>query len=59
MFKQGGCLPFTRSTNEAKLKACLWVRPSGLSRVGEEVKLHELQYETKWSMLGGKGWGEE
>ncbi len=32
-------------------------RPSGLSVVGEEVKLYELQYETKWSVLGGKGVG--
>jgi hypothetical protein len=28
-------------------------RPSGLSGVGEEVKLHEPQYETKRSVLGG------
>jgi len=34
-------------------------RPSGQSGVGEEVKLHELQYETKWSVLGERGWGEE
>jgi len=27
--------------------------------VGEEVKLHELQCETKWSVLAGSGWGEE
>ncbi len=33
-------------------------RPSGLSGVGEEVKLHELECETKWSVLGGRGWGE-
>jgi len=32
-------------------------RHSGLSIVGEEVKLYELQYETKRSVLGGKGVG--
>ncbi len=32
-------------------------RPRGLSGVGEEVKLYELQYETKWSVLGGREWG--
>ena len=37
----------------------MWSRPSGLSEVGENVKLHELQYETKWSVLAGKGWGEQ
>jgi hypothetical protein len=26
--------------------------------LGEEVKLHELQYKTKWSVLNGRGWGE-
>jgi hypothetical protein len=31
-------------------------RPSGLSGVGEEVKLYELQYVTKWSVLEGRGW---
>ncbi len=35
------------------------VRPSGLCWVGREMKLHELQYKTKWSGLGGRGWGEE
>jgi hypothetical protein len=25
--------------------------------MGEEGKLYELQYETKWSVLGGRGWG--
>ncbi len=29
----------------------------GLSVVGEEVKLYELQYETKRSVLDGRGWG--
>jgi hypothetical protein len=27
--------------------------------VGEEVKLNELLYQTKWSVLGGRGWDEE
>ncbi len=27
--------------------------------VGEKVKLVSLVYETKWSVTGGKGWGEE
>jgi hypothetical protein len=34
------------------------VRLSGLSGVGEEVKVHEIQCKTKWSVLGGRGWGE-
>jgi hypothetical protein len=25
--------------------------------VGEKVKVHELLYETKWSVLGGSGVG--
>jgi hypothetical protein len=33
------------------------LRPIGLSGVGEEVKLCELQYETKWSVMGGRWWG--
>ncbi len=32
-------------------------RPNGLSEVGEKVKLQELQYETKWSVVGERGWG--
>jgi hypothetical protein len=31
-------------------------RTSGQRGVGEEVK---LQYETKWSVLGWRGWGEK
>jgi hypothetical protein len=27
--------------------------------VGEEVKLHELQFKIKWSVLGGRVRGEE
>ncbi len=35
-------------------------RPSGLSGVGEEMKLCELQYETKRSvLLGGRGWSDD
>ncbi len=33
----------------------LSLRPSGLIGVGEDVKLNELHYETKWSVLGGRG----
>jgi hypothetical protein len=33
-------------------------RPSDLSGLGEEVKLYELQFETQWSVLGGRGWGD-
>jgi hypothetical protein len=51
----GGCLPFTRSANGVKLSLLLWCRPSGLNGVGEEVKRHELQCETKCSVLGGRG----
>jgi hypothetical protein len=29
-----------------------------MSGVGEVVKLYELQYETEWSVLGGRGWGD-
>jgi hypothetical protein len=39
--------------NEAKISLDK-SRPSGLSGVGEEVKIHELQYLTKWSVLGGR-----
>jgi len=51
----GGCLPFARSANGVKLILSLGSRPSGLSGVSKEVKLHS---ETKWSVLGGRGWGE-
>ncbi len=34
-------------------------RPNGLSEVCEKVKLQELQYETKQSMVGERRWGEE
>ena len=35
------------------------VRPSGMIGVGKEVKLHELHYETKGPVLGGRVCGEE
>jgi len=44
---------------ESSQALSLGSRTSGLSGVGEEVKLCELQYKTKWAVLRGKGWGDE
>ncbi len=41
--------------NEAKLRACLSEQTHWSEWVGEKVKLYELQYETKRSVLGGRG----
>ncbi len=56
MLELKGCLPFTRSANDANLRACLSEQLTKWSERGvEKVKLYELQYETKWSVLGGRG----
>ena len=36
-------------------KELVLVRPSRLSRVGEEMKFHELSHKTQWSVQGGRG----
>jgi hypothetical protein len=44
---------------ESSKRLTLGSRSNKLSGVGEEVKLHELPNETKWSVMRGRGWGEE
>ncbi len=52
------CLPLPEVPIKPASKVIVfWSRTSCPSGVGEEVKLHELQYETKWSVLGREGVG--
>jgi hypothetical protein len=39
---------------EAHLGSLSLLGPSGLSEVGEEVKLVSSGYNTKWSLIGGR-----
>jgi hypothetical protein len=39
---------------EAHLGSLSLLGPSGLSEVGEQVKLVSLGYNTKWSLIGGR-----
>jgi hypothetical protein len=48
------CFPITRGAMEAHLGSLSLLGPSGLSEVGEEVKLVSFGYNTKWSLIGGR-----
>ncbi len=50
---------FYQGYHGSQARKLAFARPSGLSGVGEEVKLSSLGYKTKWSMAGGREWGGE
>ncbi len=56
MYKKVGVYLLPEVPNEAKLRPCLWEQTKWSEWGGLGSEASWAQYETKWSVLGGRGW---